>query len=239
GRDGYGILCDNRIGRRALHRASGSGLWIGRPCELPGSRPVATEAELGPDCGGLGEWARENVVKFLVFCHPDDSEDMRAAQEAVVKRLFTAARRNRLEFLLEVIPSKVGPVTADTTAALIRRFYQIGVYPDWWKLEPMADAAGWAAAVAAIEENDPNTRGIVVLGLDAPEDRLAASFAVAAGFDLVKGFAIGRTIFGDAARAWLKGEMTDADAVAEMTGRFERLCAIWDSARAAHSGRKG
>ncbi|MEZ5870126.1 MAG: 5-dehydro-2-deoxygluconokinase, partial [Defluviimonas denitrificans] len=45
GRVGYGILCDNRIGRRALHRASGTGLWIGRPCELPGSRPVATEAE--------------------------------------------------------------------------------------------------------------------------------------------------------------------------------------------------
>ena len=27
----YGILCDNRLGRAALHAASGSGLWIGRP----------------------------------------------------------------------------------------------------------------------------------------------------------------------------------------------------------------
>ncbi len=238
GRDGYGILCDNRIGRRALHRASGTGLWIGRPCELPGSRPVAIEAELGPDCGGLGEWARENVVKFLVFCHPDDSDDMRAAQEAVVQRLFTAARRNRLEFLLEVIPSKVGSVTADTTAALIRRFYQIGVYPDWWKLEPMADAAGWAAAVAAIEENDPNTRGIVVLGLDAPEERLAASFAVAAGFDLVKGFAVGRTIFGASARKWLAGEIDDAAAVRDMSDAFAGLCAAWDGAREAATGAK-
>ena len=32
----------------------------------------------------------------------------RALQEERVLRLFTAARRNGLEFLLEVIPSKVG-----------------------------------------------------------------------------------------------------------------------------------
>ena len=33
---------------------------------------------------------------------------MRAGQEATVKRLWEASRRNRLEFLLEIIPSKVG-----------------------------------------------------------------------------------------------------------------------------------
>ena len=93
-------MCDNRIGRRALHAASGTGLWIGRPCEWPASRPLELEPELGPDCGGLEEWARENVVKVLAFCHPNDDADMRAGQEAVVKRLYTAARRNSLEFLL-------------------------------------------------------------------------------------------------------------------------------------------
>ncbi|KEP69312.1 5-dehydro-2-deoxygluconokinase [Thioclava dalianensis] len=235
GRAGYGILCDDRIGRKALHAASGSGLWIGRPTELPGSRPIALERELGPDCGGLAQWAREEVVKLLVFCHPDDDAETRARQEAEVKRLFTAARRNGLEFLLEVIPSKVAPTDADTTATLIRQFYEIGVYPDWWKLEPMADAKAWAKAVAAIEAYDRHTRGIVVLGLDAPEAELAASFEVAAGFDLVKGFAVGRTIFGDAARGWMQGEISDADAVAQMASRFARLCEIWDKARAAAS----
>ena len=43
GRPGYGILCDDRIGRAALHAASGTGLWIGRPCEWPGSRPLTLE----------------------------------------------------------------------------------------------------------------------------------------------------------------------------------------------------
>jgi len=233
GQGGYGILCDNRIGRSALHRASGSGLWIGRPCELPGSRPIAFEPELGDDLGGLREWARENVVKLLVFCHPDDDDKTRKMQVARVKRLFTAARRNGLEFLLEVIPSKVGPVDDMTTATLIQTFYDADVYPDWWKLEPFKTEQAWANAVQAIERNDPRTRGIVVLGLDAPEAELAESFALAAKQPLVKGFAVGRTIFGDAARAWMQGEMSDAEAVAQMAERYARLCEIWDTAREA------
>ena len=232
GQGGYGILCDNRIGRSALHRASGSGLWIGRPTELPGSRPIEFEPELGEDLGGLREWARENVVKLLVFCHPDDDDKTAKMQVARVKRLFTAARRNGLEFLLEVIPSKVAPVDDETTATLIQSFYDAGVYPDWWKLEPFKTEAAWVNAVQAITCNDPRTRGIVVLGLDAAEDELAASFALAAKKPLVKGFAVGRTIFGDAARAWLKGEMSDAEAVAQMAERYTRLCRIWDDARA-------
>ena len=144
---------------------------------------------------------------MLCFCHPDDTPEMRAEQEATVKRLWEASRRNRLEFLLEIIPSKVGPVDDDTTATLIRQFYAAGVWPDWWKLEPMTSRAAWANAIAAIEAHDRHTRGIVVLGLDAPEAELAASFETAAGFDLVKGFAVGRTIFGDVARDWMTGEI--------------------------------
>lgn len=232
GAAGHGILCDGRLGRKALYRAAGTGLWIGRPVEWPGSRPLTLEPEIGPDFGGLSEWPLEHVVKVLCFYHPDDSAAMKAEQEAVVTRLFHASRRNRLEMLLEIIPSKVGPVTDTTSAEVIQRFYDIGVTPDWWKLEPFTSDAAWTAACDAINRNDPRTRGVVVLGLDAGEDDLAASLALAARHDLVKGFAVGRTIFGDAARGWLAGTMSDAEAVAMMTERYARLCRIWDEARA-------
>ena len=234
---GHGILCDGRLGREALYRAEGTGLWIGRPAELPGSRPLALEPELGPDLGGLRQWPKDQVVKLLVFAHPDDDAGLWEAQAAVVQRLFAACRTQGLEFLLEVIPSKVGPVDDDSTARVIQRFYDLGVYPDWWKLEPFKTEVAWQQAVAAIERNDPRTRGIVVLGLDAPEDALAASFALAARQPLVKGFAVGRTIFGDACRAWMSGAMSDEDAVAEMAERYARLCAVWDAARAAAQAR--
>ena len=233
-RHGYGILCDGRLGREALYRAAASGLWIGRPVEWPGSRPLTLEPEIGPDFGGLVEWPLEHVVKVLCFYHPDDDAETKARQEDVVKRLFSAARRNRLEMLLEIIPSKVRPADDQAAAAVIERFYEIGVYPDWWKLEPMTSTRAWENACQAISRNDPRTRGIVVLGLDAPAEELEESFAVAAGFDLVKGFAVGRTIFAEPARRWLAGEMEDGEAVAAMAANYRTLCAVWDRACARH-----
>ena len=232
GQPGHGILCDSRLGRQALYAAAGSGLWIGRPVEWPGSRPLTLEPEIGPDFGGLSEWPLEHVVKVLCFYHPDDSDAMKADQEATVLRLFHAARRNRLEMLLEIIPSKVAPVQDDTSARVIQRFYDLGVCPDWWKLEPFATDKAYALACAAITRNDPHVRGVVVLGLDAGESELATSLALAARHDLVKGFAVGRTIFAEAARGWLAGALSDDQAVAMMAEKYASLCRIWDAARA-------
>jgi 5-dehydro-2-deoxygluconokinase len=231
GQPGYGILCDNRLGKSALHRAAGLGLWIGRPVEWPGSRPLTLEPELGPDFGGLSEWPLEHVVKVLCFCHPDDQPQMQAEQEATIIRLFHACRRNRLEMLLEVIPSKVAPVQDDTTAKLITRFYDIGIYPDWWKLEPMQTADAWQATCDTITARDPNVQGIVVLGLGQSEADLASAFRLAAHQPLVKGFAVGRTIHADSGRDWMAGRIDDATAVATMAATFRRLCSIWDDAR--------
>jgi len=232
-RPGYGLLCDSRLGRTALYKAAGQGLWIGRPVEWPGSRPLTLEPEIGPDFGGLSEWPLAHVVKVLCFCHPDDSQEMRKDQEATIDRLFNACRRNRLEFLLEIIPSKVGPVNDDTVSTLIQRFYDIGIYPDWWKLEPMQSDAAWAKTVTTIEKNDAHTRGIVVLGLGQSESDLAASFKLAARYPLVRGFAVGRTIFAEAAKQWMAGSLDDHGAVTMMADNFRRLCGVWDRARAA------
>ncbi len=81
GQGGYGILCDGRLGKEALYAAAGTGLWIGRPAEWPGSRPLTLEPELGLDCGGLGEWAAEHVVKVLCFYHPDDTAEVKRSRK--------------------------------------------------------------------------------------------------------------------------------------------------------------
>jgi 5-dehydro-2-deoxygluconokinase len=73
------------------------------------------------------------------------------------------------------------------------------------------------------------------LGLEAEEAALRQSFAAAAAHDLVKGFAVGRTIFADAAREWLAGRIDDEAAIAAMASRYRRLCDIWDDARAGRT----
>ena len=88
------------------------------------------------------------VLHLLGYDHEgeDDKAEMWARQEETLLRLFTAARRNRLEMLLEVIPSKVAPVDDDATAKIIDRIYGLGIYPDWWKLEPFKTQAAWQKA---------------------------------------------------------------------------------------------
>ena len=60
-------------GARCAVSAAGTGLWIGRPVEWPGSRPLSLEPQLGADCGGLnGMAARARWSRCLCFCHPLD-----------------------------------------------------------------------------------------------------------------------------------------------------------------------
>jgi 5-dehydro-2-deoxygluconokinase len=54
--------------------------------------------------------------------------------------------------------------------------YDLGIRPDWWKLEPHASPAAWQHIDAVIAGRDPAGRGGGVLGLDADEAALAAAF---------------------------------------------------------------
>ncbi|WP_411341584.1 5-dehydro-2-deoxygluconokinase [Sphingopyxis sp. J-6] len=228
----YGVLLDGRFGARALEAAADHPYWIGRPIEVPGSRPLRFEGS--PDVGmTLRDWPTNHVVKCLVFYHPDDDAEMRAAQDRQILRLFDACRRTRHEFLLEIIASKHGPVDSGTIASVIDHVYSLGIYPDWWKLEPTTDAAAWAASEAAILRHDPLCRGIVLLGLSAPQDEVLAGIVAAAPFTLVKGFAVGRTIFQDVAQQWLAGAIDDEAAIGALGENLRVLADGWREARRA------
>jgi 5-dehydro-2-deoxygluconokinase len=229
GRPGFGMLIDGTYGREALFRAADHPFWIGRPVELPGSRPLDFEG--GGSLGAqLVEWPVGHTIKCLCFYHPDDPPELKQRQERELLRLHDAARSIGRELLVEIIAGKHGALEADTVAGILQHLYGLGIKPDWWKLEPQQDRAAWHAVGRVISRNDPYCRGIVLLGLEAPENELEAAFAAAAGEPQVKGFAVGRTIFNDAARRWLKGEITDEAAVSDMAGRFQRLVDAWQRA---------
>jgi 5-dehydro-2-deoxygluconokinase len=133
--------------------------------------------------------------------------------------------------LIEIISGKNGPMDKTTVARAMQELYDLGIKPDWWKLEPQADGAAWNEIGKVIDKNDPLCRGIVLLGLDAPEDELAKGFAAVADKPHVKGFAVGRTIFLEAAEAWLAGKMTDAAAIDNMAAKYASLVKLWNDAR--------
>ena len=170
-----------------------------------------------------------------MFYHPDDPADLRERQERQLLRLQDAARKSRHELLIEIIAAPHGPVDATTVSGVLQRLYDLGMKPDWWKLEPSDDAEAWAHIERVIAANDPHCRGVVLLGLSAPQEVLIASFRAAAQSPVVKGFAVGRTIFADVAEAWLTGRIDDETATADLAARFKVLVDAWRAARAGNA----
>jgi 5-dehydro-2-deoxygluconokinase len=228
GRPGFGMLLDDKHGRDALFAAGAQpDFWIGKPIELPGSRPL--QFEFSQDLGSrLVDWPVDHCIKVLCFYHPDDPAELKRAQIDKLRAAYDAARKVGRELLIEIIAGRHGALGDETVARALSEIYDAGIKPDWWKLEPQASRAAWASIDQMIEARDPLCRGVVLLGLEAPQEALEAGFAAARTARSVKGFAVGRTIFAESAKAWLAGRISDEQAVAEMARKFGALVEIWE-----------
>ncbi|OOF59216.1 bifunctional 5-dehydro-2-deoxygluconokinase/5-dehydro-2-deoxyphosphogluconate aldolase [Rodentibacter myodis] len=225
-----GILADTTFGQAALNEITGKGWWIGRPIELPSSRPLRLEhGDLGSQ---LTTWPQEHIVKCLVFYHPLDKISLKAEQEESLKQIYQTCCRSGHELLLEVILPADLPQDERYYAEIIAHFYQLGLKPDWWKL-PGLSRSSWQQISDIIQRNDNHCRGILVLGLDAPEDYFKSVFNQAAGMPLVKGFAVGRTIFAEPSAAWLANKITDHDLIKEVSERYRHLIRLWQNRQLA------
>ena len=228
-----GVLIDGGdYGRDALASATGRGWWVGRPVELPSSRPLRFDGTRSIGTA-LTHWPTEQVVKCLLHYHPDDAYGLRLEQEEKVLELWQAVRATGHELLLEIILPKGMTAAGEEDAAVLRavkRFYNLGVKPHWWKLAPM-QAPGWAELAALLAQRDPYCRGAVILGLNQPLDYLCRSFAQATN-PVVKGFMVGRTLWADASQRWLRGELPDEGLIAEVADNFATLVDAW---RARHT----
>ncbi len=230
GNDGYGTLLDDTYGREAMFDAGKLGLWVGRPLEQPGSRPL--RFEFTQDVGSrLVEWPVDHVIKCLAFYHPDDPKELKDEQAGKLRTLYEAARKVGRELLVEIIASKHGSMDKNTIARAMTELYALGIKPDWWKLEPQDNPQSWDEIGKVIDANDPYCRGIVLLGLEAPPEELEKGFRAVAGKRHVKGFAVGRTIFNEAAQEWLRGTISDDAAIAMMAEKFGALVAMWNRAQ--------
>ncbi len=174
-------------------------------------------------------------MKCLVPFHPDDDVDNRLENEAQVKALYDAVQVSGHELLLEIVPPKGLPPGPDVLLRAMKRLYNLGVFPEWWKLPP-PQAAEWPAIDALIDERDPYCRGVVLLGLSAPIADLARGFADAAESRSCRGFAVGRTIFHEPARAWLAGTFDDGELVGGVRKNYEALIDAWTQARPKERG---
>jgi 5-dehydro-2-deoxygluconokinase len=228
------MLLDEQYGREAMFAAARQNFWIGRPVELPGSRPLRFEGS-GDIGSRLIEWPVTHTVKCLAFYHPRDEDELRSQQRRRLRGLYEAVRRIGRELLIEIIAGRHGAIGEETVAQALAELYSAGIKPDWWKLEPQKTEAAWRAIEDVIGRQDPWCRGILLLGLEAPARELETAFALTEGSAMVKGFAIGRTIFNHAAESWFAGKMSDEEAISEMAEKFDQLTVAWQRLRGAEA----
>ncbi|VVP90316.1 5-dehydro-2-deoxygluconokinase [Pseudomonas fluorescens] len=226
-----GLLADQRFGQDSLSAATGRGWWVARPVEVQNSRPLAFEH--GRSIGSnLIAWPQEQIIKCLVQFHPDDEPMLRLEQEAQIKGLYQASQVSGHELLLEIIPPKDHPSPhPDVLYRALKRLYNLGIYPAWWKIEAQSFDE-WKQLDELIQERDPYCRGVVLLGLNAPASALAEGFQQASQSRTCRGFAVGRTIFQEPSRAWLAGEIDDEALIRQVQGTFVELIDAWRAARA-------
>jgi 5-dehydro-2-deoxygluconokinase len=230
----HGVIVDGRFGGALLPKLTGQGAWVARPVEVPGSRPLAFEAG-DALWAELRSWPAEHVVKCLLTHDPDDDAALATRQLDTLVTLARACHATGHELLMEVIPPTDTRADVHTLARALAQVYAAGVFPDWWKLPPPAGAAAWRAIADVIGAHDPHCRGVLLLGLGAAEAELAESFRAAAVQPICKGFAIGRSIFADAAASWFAGALDDAGVIEQVASRYQRLIERWCEARAGTS----
>lgn len=220
-----GAIIDDTYGETPLNRLTGTGRWLARPVETPGSLPLTFEAG-DRLTEKLRSWPAGHVAKCLVAYDPSHPAEMRAEQEAALIALQNAANATDRRWLLEVIPpdfAKNPSLVAQSVEALYRK----GLYPTWWKLPALDSVEQWNEIARIVRKYDPHCAGVIVLGLDQPLDELAAKLKFAKQSGIGTGFAIGRSIWRQPAEKWFAKKIGDAEAVAMIRSALKSVQSAW------------
>ncbi len=230
--DHPGVLIDDKYGFDTLAQLTGNDWWTARPVELPGSRPIEFEASENIAIS-LKEWPRTHIAKCLVFYHPDDDTEMKSAQLEKISQLSDACISTGHDLLLELIPPSDMEDNGDTVIRGMAEIYDHGIRPDWWKLPPARSALAWSEIEKLIIDHDSHCRGVVMLGLNAPIEELIKDFAHGATSPICKGFAVGRTLFHEAAISWFADDISDRQAQEQISKNYRNLLKAWRELRHA------
>ena len=224
-----GVLIDDTYGEDALQSIAEKTWWIGRPVELPGSCPL--EFEGGGLIGSkLQSWPLKHVVKCLLFYHPNDPIELKLTQEQRLKELYSACIQSGHQLLLEVIPPAEYGEDDTNISQTLKRFYHLGIKPDWWKLPALQDKS-WKLVSDIILEHDPHCQGVLLLGLSASMEAVKESFVYASKYEICKGFTVGRTIFYESAKEWMQNKISDQELVDSVASNYIELIKSWKKYR--------
>jgi myo-inositol catabolism protein IolC len=213
-----GVLVDEQFGGDIPRDTKKSGLKLAMPVEKSGQNEF--DFEYGADFGAHIEKFDPDFSKVLVRYNSDDpDEEMNQRQLGRLKELSDWLHEHDRKFLFELLvpatEDQLSSVDGDTDRydtelrpELMRRAIEdiqnAGIEVDIWKIEGV-DERSDAEMLAEQTRTGPGREGVVcvLLGRGASTDKVEHWLRQAAPVEGFIGFAIGRSIWWDALKAFL------------------------------------
>ncbi|MGE5228007.1 MAG: 2-deoxy-5-keto-D-gluconate 6-phosphate aldolase domain-containing protein [Planctomycetaceae bacterium] len=226
-------LVDTTYGADVVRAAKEAGIRIAVPVEASGRKELAFEF---PDWRGRLEALRPDWAKVLVRYNPDGDAEMNGRQRRRLRELSQMCKDAGIALMVELLvppePSQEGPAyDAEVRPGLVVRAIEAlrgdEISADVWKIEGLdgreeCQRVAWAAGTRC-----------VVLGRGADRDAVDRWLRAGARVSGFAGFAIGRSIWWEALRAFFAERASRADAAAAIAAEYARFAEVYRAASAA------
>ena len=240
-----GCLVDEQFGEPTgvPRKAKEAGLLLAMPVEKSGQNEF--DFEYGDDFGAHIEKFDPDFSKVLVRYNPEGDAEMNQRQTERLKRLAEWLHENDRKFLFELlVPAedhqleKVGGDSdrydAELRPELMRRtivaFQDAGVEADIWKIEGIETQEDCARIAETARRGGRDGVVCVVLGRGANDAKVDHWLRQGAPVEGYAGFAIGRTIWWDALKGFLDGNIEREDATQQVADNYRRFVQVYDEA---------
>jgi myo-inositol catabolism protein IolC len=244
-REAAGVLVDGQYGERVAREAKAGGYLLAMPVEKSGQDEF--DFEYGDEFGAKIEEYDPDFSKVLVRYNPEGDRAMNERQTEKLRRLsewlHEHDRRYLFELLVPATDEQLSRVDGDADRydeelrpqlmmEAIRQLQNGGVEPDIWKIEGIENRDACKAIAQLVRREGRDQVSCVVLGRGASDEKVDAWLRAGAGLPGYIGFAIGRSIFGDAVKAFATaGDDYDREAGAEQIAeKYRRFIEVYEGA---------
>ena len=237
-----GVLIDEQFGGDIPHQAKEKGLKLAMPVEKSGQDVF--DFQYGDQFGDHIESFDPAFAKVLVRYNPEGDDDANRDQLDKLKRLADWLHSNDRKFLFELLvpaePAQLESVGGDTDRydaelrpELMRRTIaetqDHGIEVDIWKIEGVDERSDCEMLVAQARSGSGRENvACVLLGRGADDEKVDHWLTQAAPVEGFIGFAIGRSIWWDALKGFLGGDVPREDAAQQIADNYLRFIKVYE-----------
>jgi myo-inositol catabolism protein IolC len=240
-RSAGGVLVDGQYGQQVARMAREHGYLFAMPVEKSGQAEF--DFEYGEAFGGKIEEFDPTFSKVLVRFNPEGDLEMNTRQAERLRRLSDWLHERDRKFLFELlVPAEKHQLEAvggdeerydsETRPQLmmqaIEELQGAGIEPDIWKIEGIDLRDSCRKIAELVRRGSREQVSCVVLGRGASDAKVDEWLRAGSGLPGYIGFAIGRSIFGDAVKA-LAANGGDREAgVQSIAGKYRRFIKVYE-----------